>query len=161
MSTQASKRRSPFYLLHGWHLKVPLNTVEIPRLTEEQMTELEREKEETATAADNLRYLSSSEELVLSQRQDQIELAERIRAQAGANIQAAQKRQETDYNRRRGIPDSALVTDPASLFKLGDFVLMKELNPNHVLKPGEKAGSSKLRGTVRGPFRYGGVSPKS
>jgi hypothetical protein len=28
MSNQASTRQSPFYLMHGWHPKVPLNTVE-------------------------------------------------------------------------------------------------------------------------------------
>jgi hypothetical protein len=110
-----------------------------------------------------LRRLSwpTIQSLGLNQRQGQIELAEKTRAQAGANIQAAQKRQATDYNRRRGIPETAQVAKPSSLFEPGDYILIRELNPNNVLKPGEKAGSSKLRGTVRGPFRYGGTSPTS
>jgi hypothetical protein len=168
MSTQASTRQSPFYLMHGWHPKVPLNTVEISRMTQDQVAEWEREHKETTTAVDNLRYLSSSGDLTsssgdlgLNQRQGQIELAEKTRAQAEANIQAAQKRQATDYNRRRGIPETAQVAKPSSLFKPGDYILIRELNPNNVLKPGEKAGSSKLRGTVRGPFRYGATSPTS
>ena len=54
-----------------------------------------------------------------------------------------------------------MVPDPASLFKEGDYLLIRELNPNHALKPGEKAGAGKLKGAVRGPFRYVGVSPQS
>jgi hypothetical protein len=80
--------------MHGWHPKVPLNTVEISRMTQDQVAEWEREHKET-TAMDNLRYLSSSGDLTsssgdlgLTQRQGQIELAEKTRTQAGANIQA-------------------------------------------------------------------------
>jgi transposase InsO family protein len=43
MSTQASTRQSPFYLMHGWQPKVPLNTVEISRMTQDQVAEWERE----------------------------------------------------------------------------------------------------------------------
>jgi len=39
-------------------------------------------------------------------------------------------------------------------FSFGNYVLIRELNRNHNFKPREKAGSGKLRGTVRGPFRY-------
>jgi hypothetical protein len=39
MSTQASTWQSPFYLMHGWHPKVPLNTVEISRITQDQVAE--------------------------------------------------------------------------------------------------------------------------
>jgi hypothetical protein len=83
-------------------------------MTQDQVAEWEREHKETTTAVDNLRYLSSSGDLTsssgdlgLNQEQGQIELADKTRAQAGANIQAAQKRQATDYNRRRGIPETA------------------------------------------------------
>ena len=89
MSTQSSTRLSPFYLLHGWHPKIPLNTVEIPRLTREQISEMELEERETNAAADNLCSLSSPDETGLSQRQRQIDQAEQDRAQAGANIQVA------------------------------------------------------------------------
>jgi len=89
-------------MAQGWASKLPSvvrgYNMSTQASTTQSMTELERENQEIVTAADNLRYLSSSEELGLSQRQDQIELAERTRAQAGANIQAAQKRQATNYN---------------------------------------------------------------
>jgi len=130
MSTQSSTRLSPFYLLHGWHPKIPLNTVEIPRLTREQISEMELEERETNAAADNLCSLSSPDKTGLSQRQRQIDQAEQDRAQARANIQVAQKRQAKDYNRRRGIPENAQVAEPASLFTLGDYILIRELNPN-------------------------------
>jgi hypothetical protein len=145
--------------MHGWHPKVPLNTVEIPRMTQDQVAEWEREDKETTTAVDNLRYLSSSGDLTsfsgdlgLNQRQGQIELAEKTRAQASANIQAAQKRQATDYNRCRGIPETAQVAKPSSLFKPGDYILIRELNPNNVLKPGEKKQEAANSGVLsKGP----------
>jgi len=52
---------------------------------------------------------------------------------------------------------------PESIFKKGQLVLIRECNPNQVLKPGEQAGKNKLKGVVRGsgPFQYNGVSPHS
>jgi len=73
-------------------------------------------------------------------------------------------KQATDYNRRRGIPENAQVAEPASCITLGDYVLFRELNPNHVFKPGEKAGSSKLRMCAAPsavPFAMAAQSPKA
>ena len=59
-----------------------------------------------------------------------------------------------DFNRRRNLPSSGTGASPAVNFKLGDLVLVRDVGGVNRLKPGEKAGSTKLRGAVKGPFRY-------
>lgn len=54
-----------------------------------------------------------------------------------------------------------LTQRPKDIFKKGELVIIRELNPNHALKPGEKAGAGKLKGAIRGPFKYIGPSPIS
>jgi len=145
MSTQSSTRRSPFFLMHGFHPKVPQNTIR-----PSPVTEGDNDSQEDQPAA-----------LGLKRRLQQIHNMEGEKKKVAKNIEAAQKRQAQEFNKRRGIPEGATLPDPASLFKKGDYVLTRELNPNHALKPGEQAGAAKLRGTIRGPFRYVSVSPVS
>lgn len=147
MSTQSSTRMSPFFLMHGFHPKVPHNTVKIPRLPS---TELDQLTTEDPSAAEGL-----------SRRLEQIQDMEKVKRTVGKNIEVAQQRQAKEYNKRRGISEKSALPEPSTLFNKGDYVLVRELNPNHALKPGEKPGANKLRGTIRGPFRYVSVSPTS
>jgi len=133
--------------MHGFHPKVPHNTVKIPRI--EESDEPANEEEEQAAAKG------------LSRRLEQIEGMETVKKTVGKNIEAPQQRQTKEFNKRQGITENAAIPVPSSLFEKGDYVLIRELNPNHALKSGGKPGASKLRGTVRGPSRYVSISPAS
>ena len=76
MSTQSSTRTSPFFLMHGFHPKVPHNTVKIPRLPS---TELDQLTTEDPSAAEGL-----------SRRLEQIQDMEKVKQTVGKNIEVAQ-----------------------------------------------------------------------
>ena len=159
MSTQASTKQSPFYLMHGWNPQVPLNTAEVRRT--EQRTSAKRclealqenAKEQTI---DLLNDDDPDYDQQLEKREAEIEKMHKKRKLAHSNIESAQEAQRKDYNKRRSIPEGIDLPQPAEKFKTGDLVLIRELNPNHVLKPGEKYGAKKLKGTIRGPYKYVG-----
>lgn len=140
--------------MHGWFPKAPLNTVEIARLSKEDLAELATT--EASPSGDEEKANNQG----LTHRLGQIDVMCPTSRTARDNMQAAQKSQKPrKFNSRRGIPEDATVAQPASLFTPVCLVLIREFNPNHILIPGEKAGASRLRGTERGPFKYGGPSP--
>ena len=159
MSDQASTRFSPFYLHHGWQPKPPVNTTMIPLITAGTSTPatapgLAPTNRLSTTDGHSPAASSLSEALRLRNRQAEIALANSKRKAASDNIARAQKAQEVDFNRRRNLSPSGPGASPAVNFKLGDLVLVRDVGGVNRLKPGEKAGSTKLRGAVKGPFRY-------
>ena len=159
MSDQASTRFSPFYLHHGWQPKPPVNTTMIPLITAGTSTPatapgLAPTNRLSTTDGHSPAASSLSEALRLRNRQAEIALANTKRKAASDNIARAQKAQEVDFNRRRNLPPFGTGASPAVNFKLGDLVLVRDVGGVNRLKPGKKAGSTKLRGAVKGPFRY-------
>ena len=154
MSTQASTKLSPFYLMHGWHPKVPMNTVELER--DSQTVPAKRLIDQTHEYS--TRPISPLPDYghEIAQREAEIGVAQKKRKVAHSNIQTAQETQRNDYNKRRNIPEEVQMAEPSEKFTAGELVLTRELNPNHALKPGERAGAKKLKGTIRGPYMYVG-----
>ena len=90
MSTQSSTRQSPFFLLHGWYPKIPLNTVEIP-----QIAEINAAIARTLTLTQRktaMRRVASPAALTRPKA------IKSVCKTASENIKTAQKRQAKDYN---------------------------------------------------------------
>ena len=148
MSTQASTRMSPFFLMHGWQPALPYCSPELQQ--EEYDLQDQAGTQEKTQSARNVPELSED----VLRRQTQIAGVASKRAEAAKNIKVAQGRQATAFNKRKGIANTADVPEPRTLFNKNDLVLTREHNKSTSLNPGELAGQKKLRGMVKGPFKY-------
>lgn len=176
-SKQASTRQSPFYLHHGWHPTLPVNVPNLQWLQEPQTSPEDDPRAPSDLPRAPAHPISSSfpshpdpadpssgdpenpeiGHLAMTEiRTRQIKEATQKRHEAARNIQVAQGRQAVAYNRRRNIRNPTECFPPHELFTPGDFVITRDYNKNFSLKPGELAGSKKLRGAAKGPFKYVG-----
>lgn len=149
MSVQAATRMKPFFLMFGWEPTVPISTKAFQLPTD--LISLELDDAEEVLNEIGINELPSK---ALQACTLQLDNVIEDRAVAAENIVVAQARQAKDYNRHRGITNPANVDPPQDLFEEGQLVPTREVNPNVSLKPGELPGKRKLRGTVRGPFKY-------